>query len=289
MKILVVGSKGMLGHDLVTSLETIGAVTGIDIEECDITSEVRCRQTVERVAPDWIVNAAAYTAVDACETHRDDAMAVNGIGPGNLARAAQRTGARLLHVSTDYVFDGFKTTPYLELDPVSPQTVYGQSKLLGEHHVMEILPEDSLVVRTSWLFGVHGRNFVETIIGLAADGKPLRVVGDQQGSPTYSADLAWAIGRCITSGCRGIVHVANSGATTWYSFAKYVINKIFPGIPVEPVTTEAFPRPARRPLYSVLSTDRLTSILGVSMPGWQNAVDRYLAVKYPGMIEEKTE
>lgn len=286
MRILVVGCRGMLGRDLMENLPGDDDLTGVDIEECDITDPVQCRELVKTVVPDWIVNAAAYTAVDACETHREIAMAVNGAGPGNLAAAARENGASMLHVSTDYVFDGTKREPYDEMDPVAPQTVYGESKLAGERRVAEILPDHHLIVRTSWLFGEYGKNFVDTILFLAANGKPLRIVSDQYGCPTYSGDLVRMIRGLIDNRSHGIVHATNSGVTTWYDFAVYFVSKLYPGVSIAPVTTEAFPRPARRPEFSVLSTERLDRLLGCSQPVWQDAVDRYLESKYPGPIKE---
>ncbi|MCD4653871.1 dTDP-4-dehydrorhamnose reductase [bacterium] len=286
MKILITGSKGMLGVDLVRVLKEENLVTGIDIQELDITNLEKCIRVVRELNPDWIVNSAAYTAVDDCESNVELAMNVNGQGAGNLAEAAALVGARLVHVSTDYVFNGTMNSPYGESDAVNPQTIYGESKVDGERRVHELLPDNYLIVRTSWLYGVNGNNFVETILGAASQGKPLRIVNDQAGCPTYTNDLAIAIYKLMLKKISGVVHITNSGATTWYEFAKYFLSKTYPDIQLEPVLTEEFPRPAKRPPYSVLSNDRLKMLLGDYLPGWRNAVDRYLEKKHPGLIKE---
>lgn len=284
MKILVFGAAGMLGHDLMDVLTGLHSLTGVDLEECDIRDAEACLSLVRRLEPDWIVNSAAFTAVDECETRQDEAMAVNATGPENLARAARTCGARLLHVSTDYVFNGEGIRPYCETDLPDPRTAYGRTKLEGEIRVGRIMGEHALIVRTAWLFGHHGKNFVDTILGLADRNPVIRVVNDQWGCPTFSRDLAAGIGNLIRHGARGIVHVTNSGYTTWHEFAAYFLSKTHPEVRVEPVPTSEFPRPAPRPRYSVLSTSHFKNITGGFLPAWQNAVDRYLSVRYPELL-----
>jgi len=286
MKILVIGSEGMLGADLVQVTRENNEVIGLDIQDLDITNRDKCITVIRDILPDWIINSAAYTAVDDCETNSEAAMRVNAAGAGNLAEAASEAGSRLVHISTDYVFDGTASQPYKEFDTVNPQTVYGETKLEGEKSVQRFLPDNSLIVRTSWLFGSNGNNFIDTILNIASQGKPLRIVSDQTGCPTFTADLAAAIYSLILQDTTGIVHVTNSGFTTWYDFATYFLSKTYPEIDVKPVTTDDFPVAAKRPAYSVLSTARLKMIIGEDLPAWQNAVDRYLTIKYSGQLKE---
>jgi dTDP-4-dehydrorhamnose reductase len=217
--ILVVGAKGMLGCDLMQVLT--GDVRGVDIEEVDITSFESTRRVLLSLKPRVVVNAAAYTDVDGCEANRELAMQVNGEGVGHLALAAREIGAKLVHVSTDYVFDGTKERPWHEDDPTSPLSIYGESKLAGELNV-RILP-DHLIVRTQWLYGLNGKNFVETMLRLGGERKELSVVDDQTGSPTWTVDLSQAIKALIDRGCRGIYHAANAGFCTWNGFARAIL------------------------------------------------------------------
>lgn len=286
MKVLITGSRGMLGQDLVSVLEDTHVSTGYDIEELDICDLESCRAIVARLKPDWIVNAAAYTAVDDCEKNRDIAFRINAEGPGNLARAAGEIGARMVQVSTDYVFNGKQSSPYLETDSTDPESVYGASKLAGEINVQKALPDRSVIVRTAWLFGVNGHNFVETILKMAAQGRDLSIVDDQFGAPTFTWDLSQAIASLIDVNANGVVHVTNSGVTNWYEFARYFLAQTYPQTRVQPVTTAEFPRPAPRPAYSVLSTERLNVLTGNHLPHWQDGIDRYLKIKHSNKLKE---
>jgi len=229
-------------------------------------------RAVARDRPDWIVNCAGYTQVDRAEAEPEAAQRVNGIGPANLARAARDTGARLLHISTDYVFDGRATLPYREEDPVGPLNVYGRTKLAGEQSVRGILPDAHLIVRTQWLFGFGGPNFVGTILRLAHERSELKVVNDQHGRPTYAPDLAAALWKLIACDARGTVHCANEGVTTWFDLATAVVVGAGLRTMVLPCSTAEMPRPARRPLFSALDCTRYQSIVGSPLRPWQAAL-----------------
>ncbi len=266
----------MLGTELMKVFSGCEALHGVDLDQLDITSAERCSEHVGALAPDVVVNAAALTAVDYCESHAEEAFRVNGEGAGNLAGAAAAVGALLVHFSTDYIFDGLKNSPYTEEDPPAPRSVYGRSKLQGEERIREKCPSH-IIARTAWLFGRNGNNFIRTILSAAREGRQLRVVDDQRGSPTYARDLAAWTALMIESGCRGIYHVTNSGACTWYELAVRVVEwSELPGVSVTPVTTEEFPRPAPRPANSVLANKRLAEAGLPSMRPWQEAVRAYL-------------
>src|SRR6476469_5726882 len=221
MRITIFGATGLLGKTLIREWRE-DDVTGFGSADGDIRDEKRVLSLVQRTRPDWIVLAAAYTDVDGCENNRDLAFEVNCRGAVDVARATKQFGARLLFISTDYVFDGTRTTPYATDDPRSPRSVYGQSKAEAEIQLSEILP-DCCIVRTSWLFGSGGRCFPDTILKLAATRPHLEVVGDQRGSPTYSADLTRAIMQLCRQGAGGIVHATNRGECSWFEFAKEII------------------------------------------------------------------
>ncbi len=276
MKSLIVGNRGMLGTELMTVFAAAGPVTGVDIAELDITDAGQCHECVSRLRPDVIINAAALTAVDYCESHEEEANRINGEGPGNLAQAASETGALFVHYSTDYVFDGLKTAPYSEGDPPCPRSAYGRSKLLGENKV-QACGSGHLILRTAWLFGCHGKNFIRTILRAARSGQPLRVVDDQRGSPTSARDLAVHTRRLVESGCRGIFHVANSGECTWFELARHSIEWAgIVGVSLSPCSTADYPLPAPRPANSVLAAARLeNSGIGAMRP-WQEAVRDYI-------------
>lgn len=266
----------MLGTDLVRAFSARGEVTGMDIDELDITDETGCRARIGEIKPGVIINAAAMTRVDDCESHEEDAFRVNALGAGNLAAAASEAGARLVHYSTDYVFDGRKQDPYLEEDSPCPLGVYGRSKLQGEALVRARCAEH-LIIRTSWLFGYHGPNFIRTILAAAQNGRQLRVVNDQRGSPTYTADLAAHSVRLAEGGGRGIYHVTNSGSCTWYELARFALDCAgMDGVVVEPVTTAEYPRPAPRPANSVLANARLLAEGFPELRHWSEAVRDYI-------------
>ena len=273
--ILVVGANGMLGRDLMTVLP--GELRGVDIGEIDITSPESVRTVLLTLKPDVVVNVAAYTDVDGCETNRDLAFAVNGDGVGHLARVSADIGAKLVQISTDYVFDGGKGSPYREDDPTGPLSVYGQSKLLGEQNAR--LNPDHLIIRTQWLYGLHGKNFVETMLRLAAERTELSVVDDQIGSPTWTVDLARAIRSLIEAGARGTYHAANSGYCSWNEFARAIFAETGMKIAVKPMSTTELNRPAPRPLYSTLDCGKLVRDTGFIPQGWCEALKTYLSLR----------
>lgn len=247
----------------------------VDIEELDITDRAAVQEMVLSFAPKIIINCAAFTRVDECEEKKDLAFAVNGAGVGHLAEAACQTGAYFVHFSTDYIFDGTKGTSYGEDDPATPLSIYGASKWEGECLVRKHL-EDYLLIRTQWLYGEDGNHFVKTILRLAETQDVLKVVDDQVGSPTWTEDLAEATLALIEREATGTYHLVNDGYCSWYQFASRIIEEA--GLPTKviPCTTAEFPRPAKRPAYSVLSTDRAKSVLGSGLPPWERSLKRFL-------------
>ncbi len=274
MRITIFGVTGLLGKALVREWKD-DEVTGLSSADGDIRDENQVSTLVQRARPDWIVLAAAYTDVDGCERNRDLAFDVNCRGAINVARAAKQHDSRLLFLSTDYVFDGTKTTPYATDDPRSPRSVYGQSKAEAEVQLAESLP-DCCIVRTSWLFGPGGKCFPDTILKLAASRAELEVVSDQRGSPTYSIDLARAIIQLCRQGASGIVHATNRGECSWYEFAREIISRAGLKTVVRETTSDKFVRPAKRPKYSVLSPESLQQ-RGIAMTDWRDALTRYLS------------
>ena len=273
--ILVVGANGMLGQDLMALLG--GRGHGVDIAEIDITSPESVLKVIGELQPEVVINCAAYTDVDGCESNTDAAMAVNGEGVAYLAMACRDSGALLVQVSTDYVFDGGKGTPYVEDDAPCPLSVYGESKLAGEMNAA-FCPEH-LIVRTQWLYGLHGKNFVETMLRLGAEKSELTVVDDQIGSPTSTVDLSQAIIALIDSGCRGVYHAANSEYCSWNDFAKAIFEESGLQVAVKPMTTTELNRPARRPLYSTLECSKLNAETGYHPQTWRNALREYLKIR----------
>ena len=273
MRITIFGASGLLGKALMSEWKE-DQVTGLGSKDADIRDPRQVENAVEETHPDWIVLAAAYTDVDGCETNRELAFAVNRDGAAHVARAAKEHGSRLLCLSTDYVFDGNKTIPYEVDDPRAPQSIYGRSKAEAEVQVEQILP-GSCIVRTSWLFGAGGKCFPDTILKLASTRAQLDVVNDQRGSPTYAIDLARAIIQLCRKGAKGVVHVTNRGQCTWFDFARAIVSAAGLKTIIHPTTSEKFPRPAKRPKYSVLSASSLGQY-GISMPDWQDALRRYL-------------
>jgi len=251
---LVTGAGGMLGRDLLQVLQGEGVI-GATRAELDITDQAAVASAV--AGRDVVVNAAGWTDVDGAESAEDRATLVNGIGPGLLAEACRDAGARLVHISTDYVFDGMSTTPYDEDHPTAPRSAYGRSKAIGENAVRSVLPETSYVVRSAWLYGEHGGNFVRTMIQLESQRETLDVVDDQRGQPTWTLDLAAQIAALVRSGAPpGIYHGTSSGETSWCGLARAVFEELGADAQrVRPTTTDRFPRPAPRPAYSVLGHD----------------------------------
>jgi dTDP-4-dehydrorhamnose reductase len=270
---MIIGATGLLGKPLMrqwTSAELIG--TGA--RDLDIRDAARVREHIQKNRPDWIVLAAAYTDVDGCEKNPALAFAVNRDGAVNVARAAKSARAKLLFLSSDYVFDGTKTIPYEINDARNPQSVYGRSKAEAELRLGEILPE-ACIVRTSWLFGAGGKCFPDTILKLAAARPHLEVVNDQRGCPTYTVDLAAAIIALCGTNAAGLVHACNAGECTWFDFAREIVSSAGLNTEVRPVSSAKMARPAPRPAYSVLSATSLHRY-GIEMPNWKDALRRYL-------------
>jgi dTDP-4-dehydrorhamnose reductase len=273
MKAMMIGATGLLGKAL--TREWRGSeLVGVGSRDVDIRDAQRVREIINATGPQWIVLAAAYTDVDGCESNRDLAVAVNRDGAVNVALAAKSSGAKLLFLSSDYVFDGKKKTPYETDDERNPQSVYGRSKAEAEVRLSEEYPE-CCIARTSWLFGVGGKCFPDTILKLAATRPSLDVVDDQRGSPTYTVDLARAITELCRNDARGIVHVTNAGDCSWFEFAQTIVEKAGLRTQIRPVSSQQFARPAPRPQHSVLSPTSLRRY-GIEMPGWEDALRRYL-------------
>jgi len=275
MKILITGSKGMLAADLIKEFEGTCEIIGRDIHDFDICDKDLVIDEINKEKPDFVINCAAYTHVDNCETEKDLAFSVNGEGVKNLALGCKEAGSLLCHVSTDFVFDGKKGLPYVETDMVNPLSVYGMSKLEGEKNIQEIL-EDYLIVRTSWLFGRAGKNFVETISGLAKERDVLEVVNDQTGSPTFTVDLSRAIKALIDVSARGVYHVSNSGICTWFDFACKICELTGGTSKINPVSSDKYVRPAVRPGYSVMDCSKFKVKTGLTLQPWEDALMEYL-------------
>ncbi|MEK6802265.1 MAG: dTDP-4-dehydrorhamnose reductase [Nitrospirota bacterium] len=275
MRIVITGAQGQLGADLQQTLRG-HQLTLLDLPAFDLTHQ-DCGRVIVEAAPEVVIHAGAHTDVDGAERNPALAMAVNADGTERVARAAAQVGARLIAISTDYVFDGRGTRPYLETDPTNPVSAYGASKLAGEQRALACC-ENTLVVRTAWLYGLHGRNFVKTMLQLAAERPCLKVVADQRGCPTFAEDLAGMVGKLVAHSAQGVLHVTNAGHCTWHEFATEIVRLSGHRVPVEPITTADMSRPAKRPAYSVLSADRLHQ-LGFSMPSWQDGLARFLSAQ----------
>ncbi|OGP24462.1 MAG: dTDP-4-dehydrorhamnose reductase [Deltaproteobacteria bacterium GWC2_56_8] len=287
MKVLVTGAKGQLALDLIPLLERSGhTVIGFDSSSLDITDPDRVGYEAARVKPGCIINTAAYTKVDLAEKERERAFAVNRDGARNLARAAASIGAPLIHVSTDFVFDGRKSTPYGEDELTGPLSVYGASKLAGEEEILQLLPAH-FIIRTSWLYGMMGNNFVKTILRLATERDTIRVVYDQAGTPTWTRDLAGVIVTvvdAIEAGTLdyGIYNYSNEGVASWYDFAEAVVDESrrmgasLKCRTIEPILTSEYPTPAKRPAYSVLDKQKIKKAFGVTIPHWRASLIKML-------------
>ncbi len=279
MRVAITGAAGMLGQDLVAAANANGdEVLSFPRAELDITDAPAVMQALRDAHPDVVINSAAWTNVDGAETDEAGALAVNGAGAGNVARAAAQCGAWTIHVSSDYVFAGSKTSPYLESDPVGPLSAYGRTKLAGEEAVAEAAPERHTIVRSSWLFGTGGPCFPATILRLARERDELKVVDDQIGCPTYTGHLAEALINLAAGQHRpaGILHVAAAGSCSWFEFAREIVAGAGVTCEVKPCSTEEFPRPATRPAYSVLRSER-----GDEAPvllEWREGLARYMAL-----------
>lgn len=273
MKILVTGANGMLGQDLVPMLEQEGFnIIPTDIQNLDITNEDAVKDILDKEKPDFVIHGAAYTNVDGAETDKETAFLVNETGTANLAKYSGLADIPMLYISTDYVFDGSKGSPYKPDDKTNPLNIYGLSKLKGEE-VLQKLNSKFYIARTSWLYGHKGKNFVETMINLAQKNPELRVVCDQTGCPTWTVELVRGIIKIIKENKPyGIYHVCGSGVTSWHGFAEKIMDIMGYDIDVVPVITEEFPRPARRPFYSVMDNDGIC-------PDWQESLKEYIRLR----------
>lgn len=292
MRIFVTGAQGMLGQDLVPVLKAAGDTvipSGMqpgdkaDIVQLDITDLEATKLAIAAARPDLVINCAAYTNVDGAESDPDAAYRVNALGTWNLALACQETGAAMLLVSTDYVFDGQKGSSYDEYDTPNPQSVYGRSKYAGEQHLQQVL-DRFYIVRTAWLYGHHGKNFVETILKAAAERPELKVVNDQWGCPTWTRDLSEAISRLIRTGRYGIYHATGQGECTWMDFAQAIVKLGGLSTPVLPQSTEELNRPAPRPRYSVMRNFGLQLAGLPALPAWNESLSHYIQVRMPETV-----
>ncbi len=282
MKVIVTGAHGMLGKDLVTLLQKNHDVFEGGTQNCNVLNYAQLEGVVSSYRPHVIIHAAAYTDVDQAESHQEAATQLNETGTKHVASVAKRYQTKIVYISTDYVFDGTKTRPYTEEDIPNPQGVYGRTKLQGEQQVQQIFNGNSadkqayLIVRTAWLYGRHGKNFVSAILQRAQTQQTLAVVHDQTGSPTYTKDLARGIIALVTHNASGIVHVTNSGYCTWYEFAKAILE--FSGITeiiVKPIGTDELQRPAPRPAFSCLDTSKFTALSGQKSRYWKEGLQEY--------------
>jgi dTDP-4-dehydrorhamnose reductase len=283
-RILIFGRVGQVGWELRHKLACLGQVSSVDFPEIDFSKPDTIRDAVRAAEPTVIVNAAAYTAVDKAETSPEPAWAINATGPGVIAEEARRLGALMVHYSTDYVYDGSKQGPWVETDKPNPLSVYGKTKLAGDEAITAV-GGDSLILRTSWVYGARGGNFLLTMLRLARERPELRIVDDQTGSPTTSECIAQATADILSqviapggelAGRGGVYHLTSSGATTWFGFAKAFLSKQAVCPKLTPIPASEYPLPARRPVNSVLSCDRIAETFGVRMPSWELALDLVL-------------
>jgi dTDP-4-dehydrorhamnose reductase len=275
MKVLVTGANGQLGSDVVRLWSDKHEVHGLGRNQLDITNEEQCRHVVGILQPDIIVHCAAYTAVDGAESDADRAYQVNAFGTRNLVVAAERVNAKFCYISTDYVFDGSAKAPYQEYDNTNPQNVYGKSKRAGEQ-LVQSLSTRYFIVRTSWVYGLQGSNFVKTMLQLARQRDSLKVVHDQVGSPTYTVDLAHFLKELVETERYGIYHASNTGRCSWYEFALAIFEESGMKVKIEPCTTEEFPRPAPRPKFSVMDHMAIRANGLTDLRHWREALQDFL-------------
>ncbi|MBD3883596.1 dTDP-4-dehydrorhamnose reductase [Phormidium tenue FACHB-886] len=297
-RILLIGAAGQVGQELQKTLPLVGEVISVARDALDLTQSDRIRQLIQDAQPDLIVNAAAYTAVDTAETETNLAKAINAEAPTVMAETAQQIGASLIHISTDYVFDGQKNTPYTETDAPNPLGAYGRSKLLGEQGIQQVAAQSSLryaILRTAWVYGAKGKgNFVKTMLRLGADRPEVRVVADQVGTPTWSAEIAKAITTlsphllkgAVEAAPSGIYHFTNSGITSWYDFAVAIFEEAEAiGFPLKlqrvvPITTPEFPTSTERPAYSALACQKIWALQNSPAPQWRQSLRQMLTELY---------
>jgi dTDP-4-dehydrorhamnose reductase len=284
-KILIFGRAGQVAWDLRHKLAGLGQVTSVGLPEVDFRKPDTIREAVRAAERSVILNAAAYTAVDKAETAPEDAFAINAAAPGVIAEEAKRLGSLLVHYSTDYVYDGSKQGPWVETDVPNPLNVYGKTKLAGDEAIMAV-GGDHLILRTSWVYGARGSNFLLTMLRLAKERPELRIVNDQRGGPTTSECIAQATADILAqvlspagdglTGRGGVYHLTNAGDTTWFGFAKAFLEKQAACPKLTPITTSEYPTPAKRPVNSVLSCEKLAETFGVRMPAWEAALEKVL-------------
>ena len=275
MKILITGSNGMLGHDLINALKERHDLIPTTSKTLDITDKKQTIDYIRDNKPDIVINSAAYTDVDGCEENRELAYSVNGEGVRNLALACRDIDCPLVHISTDYVFDGSATEPIREDGEIGPISVYGKSKLEGEKAIQEIL-DKYFIIRTAWLYGINGRNFPKTMLELAENHPEITVVYDEVGTPTYTPDLAEGISRLIETDYYGIYHLTNSGSCSWCEFARYIFEIAGRDVKVIPVTASEFARPAPRPSYSVLDNSNWIERGFKPLRSYKDAIKEYI-------------
>jgi dTDP-4-dehydrorhamnose reductase len=275
MKILVTGANGQLGRDLVEILGLSHEVIGFGSKDLDVRDLDQCHEKFKQVNPDVIIHAAAYTAVDLAESNEHQAFAVNAFGSRNIAAAANEIKAKLCYISSDYVFDGTSDKPYKENDITNPQSVYGKSKLAGEQ-LIQSLTNQFFIVRTSWVYGQYGNNFVKTMLKIGKEKPKLKVVNDQIGSPTYTVDLSHFILELISSEKYGIYHASNIGSCSWFEFAQAIFAESGYTTQVEPCMTEDFPRPAPRPKYSVMDHQSIRTHNFTDLRPWREALAEFI-------------
>jgi dTDP-4-dehydrorhamnose reductase len=279
-KILVLGSRGQLGYDMTAMAQAAGyEVSGLDIPEIDITDAEKISQTIFSCNPRIIINCCAYTAVDACETHEREAFAVNSNGIANIAEAARKIGARVVHFSTDYIYDGLKNSPYVETDAPNPKSVYGKSKLAGDTRLEQTLP-DHIILKVSWLYGLQGKHFIGKIkdraLQIKGSGQALKVVTDEIGTPTYTVDVCKQTLKLLDTSHRGSFHCTNEGFCSRFEFAREILDAYSIDAALVPCTSKDFVLPAPRPAYGVLENARLKE-LGINiMRDWKVAFREYV-------------
>ncbi|WP_404332350.1 dTDP-4-dehydrorhamnose reductase [Mesobacillus maritimus] len=274
MKVLITGAEGQLGKEMMRKLRLLHSVVGLGKNQLDVTNFLKVDDCISKLRPEIIVHAAAFTGVDQCETDRITAFKVNSIGAENVAYAANKIGSRMFYISSDYVFDGRNGIPYVEEDQPNPQSIYGMSKWLGEELVSKY--KETTIIRTSWLYGHEGKNFVKTMLELAKRNREIKVVNDQIGSPTYVNDLTESI-MTLFHKKNGIYHVSNSGSCSWYEFAKEIFVKAgYNADCIKPVTTQEYGALAPRPLYSVLAHDALDKENVKPLRNWEEALAQFI-------------